>query len=592
MPNALIPLPDVYESVTRRVAVDVAAQLARTMQLPGNTQVYLPGNVDTVPMNGGTFGDCCDPGVRYPAEARVVVRFTEEADEAHTLTTPVHQPEHMPIFHDTERDIIIRPTYRYVNFTVSIEYTIGQIVHAQRWLDSIRAKISALRAELYQTLEYHYALPTPALDLLKHLHEKMEASAVPTGLSFDEYLEKYLVLEPTTATTLIGTSPTMVFPEKQHEVLGWFDFTTTPQTPEKNDGAGTYTTNFSYMLMYNRPTHAYCKWPMLVHNRVIDRLYRPTEPYTTFKQVTRRVSTTKGSYDSLQRQLEAHGVPYIHHPETDDWSPPFVPKGRLTFFTGLLQISPNNPRHLIDISNLGDYTFTPYFLEYFYHQQNRLFSSNGSFFEFRVYENNTYRSDIELSFVPGTLRIQANEDLDLTKYYHIQISLVRNWYSVTNDALQCLRRYPTVAYTLAKALGFSIGGGSYCDMNLIGGGRPVPTPGDCPGEDTTIGDPAQGGQWPWPWLGEEWNDIAWPGNTWEGSGWPGGGWNDFVSDIPAWGHAKKCFVQFPGVIRNKDIEQARKDSDTRSGNYIDHRIVGPWHVMYGQIMSARRKHKE
>lgn len=590
MPNALIALPDVYESVTRRVAVDVTSQLARTMGLPGDTQVYLPGNAETVPMNGGMFGDCCDPKIRYPAEARLVMRYTEELDEAHTLTTMVNKPEHRPLFQDSDRGITIRPVYRYVSMMANFEYNAPNIVLAQRWLDEMRSRISMLRAELYQTLEYHYGIPKAVLSLLRELHKTMEDSEAPTGKSFDDYLTEHLLQPVKTVATLAGTEELLVVPEKQYEVLGWFDFTTTPNQPDRKED-GSYNTSFTYTLHYNRPMQLYCEYPMLVHNKPINPLYRPQESYSTFRGATRRVSTTKGSFDGLLALLGEKGVPYIQHPDTDTWVPKYIPKHRLTFFSGLLRIRKGTPRYLVNLYNLGEFTFTPFFLEYFYQQRHSLFSKTHSVFEFRLYENDSLRSDIELSFIPGSLAIVTNRDLDLTKYYHLQISIKRNWYAVHRDTLQILRKYPVVLYTLLRALGVVLGDVKFKDLNLLGG---KPQPGE-DGQCSLIGDPTEGGVWPWPWLEDEWDEIPYPKLNWTGLGWPGGGWEDDTipwpvdDNIPSWpGDILTPDFKCGGRVSNQDLLKAIDLTDELAGQYIDRVRVGPLTVLYGQILSKRR----
>lgn len=567
MPNALIALPDVYESVTRRVAVTATEQLARVMRLPPDTHVYLPGNIESVPMNGGTFTECWDPGVRYPAEAKLAVRYNESINEDNALTATVNKPQQMPVFLDEDRDIVIRPVYRYVALDITLEYTAPNITIAQRWVDEMRSRISMGRAELYQDLEYHYAIPDPVLVLLQHLHETMEGSATPTGEDFDTWFEKYRLTPVKTATTLAGTSPTRVIPEHQYEVLGWFDFTGSPPTPEK-DGhdSGSYTSTINYRLHYNRPVQLYCRYPILVHNNPVAESFRAKVPYEPFYTKDRKVSTRKGSFDTLRRLMDYKGVPYIHQPASDDWVPTYLPKDRLTFFTGLLVISPTDRHTLMDLTNLGDMTFSPFFLEYFYTQGDKLFDPDLSIFEFRLYENNTLLTTQKLTL--DNVTVKSTVALDPTKYYHLQISLKRNWLTLRPEAIDCLRRYPTVTYWSLRALGIFLGEAKPPERRkLLGDSRPRPPSPDCPGEGSIIGPPAgsvtppkgwesyPGGQWPWPWLGDSWVGVPWPGSvpggwletewpyfdpTWGGHeiNWDGeGSWNGGASPtrpVPGW----------------------------------------------------------
>lgn len=569
MPHALIPLPDVYESVTRRVAVDVTSQLARLMSLPPETSVYLPGMAEVTPMNGGVFGNCCDRSVKMAASERLVVTYSEEADESYTLTTPVNNKEIPPIFEDKDHGIVLRPVYRFVTLQVTLQYTAPNLTIAQRWVDDMRNKISAGRAEIYQTLQYHYALPKPCMALFKALYETQESSEFPTGETYESWLASRFKQQTKVLATLIDTDQTLTIPEQQFEVLGWFDFTTTPPQPDKSsDNNGTYSATITYQLRYNRPTEIYVKYPFLMHQRPIPRRFRAKEPYETFRAKTRKVSTTKGSLDAMMDLMKVKVLPYIHYPNTDDFVADYIPKGRLTFFTGLMALKSTDLRSVCDLSNLGEWKFNLYFLEYFYHQGSRLFVRDASIFEFRIYENDTYRPDIQLSMRPDTVRVVTNQDLDPTKVYHVQISLVRNWMTIIRETIMCLRRYPHVTYYVLKALQVNLGGAdSYENLKLLGETVTRPYFQPCPGEGATIGPyrPNPGAP------GGHTGGVVLPHLPW--------------TDVPPLVRDK---VTDTGIVKVGDLDEAVKDTDN-----VIRRIthLGPLTVMHLGIVTYIHKDK-
>lgn len=586
MPHALVSLPDVYESVIRRVAVDMTRQLIDVMRIPPETPIRLPGSAETIPMNNGTFGPCDNTGIAFPGTSgRLTIRFTEETDEQDTLVTAVKRQEHNPIFLDPVRDIRITPVYRRVRMVMSFDYKSENITQAHQWLDLMRNQISTMRAELYHDVEYHYAIPSAVKALLRHLWELKESSAVPDGDSFGEYLDRYLLQPTTTATTLIGTHERRVVKERQFEVLGWFDFTDSPPVPEKESNeAGTFLTSFNYTLQYQRPTQLWCRWPMLIHNQPISQTFRPTEPYSTWRKLPRKVSLMKSSLEQFLKDFEVQGLPYIHHPEVDDWVPPTVPDGRLTFFTGLLVVDPENPRRVLNLGKMGPFAVTPFLLEYAYQQGDRFFQSGQSIFEFRLYENNRWAQEYQLRFVEGSVQIESDRDLDLTKYYHIQISLLRDWTVLEREVIQCLRRYPTIAYTALQALGVKLGGGTFEDLKLLGLGSTRLSTAECPGEGSLIGPPAYGGTWPWPWLGPEWDNTPWPGYDWEGDGWPGNPNPALPSPLPPWWKWDRD-PDTGGIIRDRDMRDAVNDTAERVRLPVNRVEIGSPLVLYTSILT-------
>lgn len=598
MPQALAQLPNVYESVIRRVAKDSVDQLITTMRLPGETRVLMPGSAEAVPIQRGSFSDPRISSLNYPTDGRLLISFTEEVDEQTTLAQHYGPNEQLALFEDPVRSVRIYPMYRQVTMNLNMTYQAPSQAIAQRWLDEMRARASQMRAELVQKLHYHYAIPDGIMLLLYEVWQKIEASTAPLNVPFAEYLNTYLGRPTTTLDTISDSYPVRAVTESQDEVIGWFDFTGSPQAPEKSgDESGSFTATVNYSFIYQRPTHCLVRWPLVIHNLPIAKKFQGSEPYETFRQRDRRVSFLKGNLESFLKHLGPAGIPYVIHPETDDQLPITPDKTVLTFFSGLLAVSPEHPRRLFDISKVGAHTFVPYALEYCYQQRHTLFEKNRSPLVFRLYCNGELVSNNPLSFAEGTLQLQTERPLDITKMYHVQFGIVKNWRYLHDDTVQCLRRYPALTYLLLRALGIILGGaGCYEDLPLLGENVPRPPSTQCPGQGSLIGPPDQGGTWPWPWLPEKWATTPYPGYdpAFHKGKWPAGSRPTTACDAPSWPGGPHTPDEEGGggsrgdgggVIRNDDIKDAVEDTDGHQGGEIYRDDWSANTVMYAQLFA-------
>jgi hypothetical protein len=558
MPKGLIPIAASGTSVGRRVAVHIVQHLTELMGLPESTQVFLPGSTQAVPLNNAEFGNCCKSNHVYPGDSRMIVTVVEEAEEEHALTTSVNDKQNRPIIEDKIHNVTVTPVYRYVKMTCNIEFVASSTTQAQRWLDDMRAMFSVGRTEQLHDLEYYFQLPDGLIFALKACHDALMKSPWPLTDTFEDWVVSKLVngAYPKDLTTLAGTHHTLAVAEHQYDALGWFDWTTTPDTPERNsDGSGTFTVNLNYQLQYQRPTHVYIDYPFVLNQYPISKKFRFTEPYWFYRDRLRKVSITKEAFDEFRFiQDNAGAVPYVHYPNTNDWYPPVTQKlgYALPLFTGLVMLSIDDQQTLMDLSNLGNCRFTPHFLEYFYAQGDATLDDLLGMFEFRLWKNNEHMHGHKFRFKPGTLQIQSVDPLDPQYMYHIQICIKRNWALVHPKVIQCLRNWPTVAWTLLKAIGVRLGGAALlADLELLAPNTPRPNTAPCRGEGYLL------------------PEIQPPEVNWGVRG----------DDV---------FIK-NGLVKAKDLEQAVRDTDTISDNYINHTSIGPLTVMFFDILTFRNK---
>lgn len=480
MPGAIIPLPDVYETIIRSVAVDAVRQIALNMSLPEATKVYLPGRSESVPMNDGQFGNCCAgaDSVYFDPEERITISYDEIADENFSLSTSIYNNDNFPIFVNSEQYIEIHPITRFVDFRIDIEYQAPNVVIAQRWLDNQRMRYSAGEAELTLALQYHYNIPKPLLALLKAMYDTMQKSNSPTDLTLEEWMCKYWTGPTTDMATLAGTHPSLSVYERAVDVVGWFDFYNTPETPERaSDGSGAYTVTFSFICRYARPTHLTVKYPLLMNNCIIPQTFMPEPVYQNYQATNRKTTRLRASLEHQDALREQGRTPYIQHPDVDDWQPIFSYDDRLTFFTGLLVMCKEDLTTLMSIEDLGRYSFSPYWLEYFKIEGARTFAKGG-FLEVRLYKNDR-QINVPIIFDNATMTLKTLAPLDPTGYYHIQLSIITVFGMIKKDNWQRLRCFPTVYWDIRMLFrGRQYVNESIDDLDIIGTGRPRPEPGE------------------------------------------------------------------------------------------------------------------
>ena len=477
MPNALIDIPDVYSGVIRPVVFDTARFLIENLRLPEGTEIFIPGDAQTTPMNGGSMNCCSYEPVKFMADTRLKMTFTEEPWLESAFTTAVKNKYNPPIWEDNDHGIVVRPIRRFVRMNCELEFTAQSKTMVQRITDYMATRVSSMMTEYTLSLEYSYLYPDNLMLLLMHAHQLIEKSAKPTNKPFQEFFAKYRSQPTTVLEKILGGAPRVAVLEKQEEVLGWFDFTDTPAPATRNDD-GSYTLSMNFMFHYERPVQLDARWPLLIHNQLISESFRPQTRYHSFYEKMRRVSSLKDAMDHFRHTGTRAIPPYIQLPEADDWMAPTSNLNEIFFINALIMINGTANEELVDLKNLSSFRLSDELIEYIEAFGITAFDRDG-IFRLEFYENDK-RVNLDVDIVNGV--IISRKPLDVTKFYHMRFGVVDNWLQIPRRRLECLRRYPRLFYQLARFSGLELFNKPFSEVKRLGVGHPLPEDPTCKGQ--------------------------------------------------------------------------------------------------------------
>ncbi len=460
MPRVATPIPESYDSITRPVATEVVRQVCALLSLPSNIQILFPGAAETVPMTGSTLGYEGEPS-QFSSDARVQVDVTEELVEQRVLGTAVFQQENPACFVDERLGIRLHPIYSHTEMVIQFTYRAPNRVAARQFRDEALIRSAQMRAENLHEINYSYPIPYEYLHLLQHLHELREAQG-GYGEDFSEWVMKCISPRATNLTTLIGTKPLLVIAENQIRPLGWFDFTAQPQPEQKDDNTGPFLVNFEYRLAYDKVVGVAMQYPLVVHNQLIDSKWHGRRRASgDILDPERRRGIGSYSRYAMDRLVDlnvrCHVPEGVRVPEFDDWSPATVHPATVTIATILLGRDPDDPRAVLDLKDLGDYTLEPTVEAFLKTEAPYLNRFTESIVYLSLYRGNVPVEDGSLN-IDSNLNVRSNRDLDVRETYRLRIALISDLNLLSTGAFErfrssgeaCLKILSTLQYTLLR----------------------------------------------------------------------------------------------------------------------------------------------
>lgn len=460
MPALNMPINDVSSSVERPVIFDVLRQLMMLTGISEKTPIRFYGGDAMAQQFNSHIGKLNKGLNRWPHQENLSVEVDEDHSKDHLLGIAVKQNENPAVFFDPQLNVMITPVYSPTDVSIRVKFNAKDKNQAQRWRDEVRTRAAMGREINMHELNYSYALPTVFEALLMHVYALREAQA-PYGQTLNQWWTACADPRFTRVTNQAGESPTVVMAEKQNRIQGIFDFESVPEKAEREKEPDMWSLSFTYKFRYDKPIEMVCRYPLLIHQQPIGAKFRQYNNAAPMRDLLKRLTHSGTAFEQFGDQAQLARVTAnkgVTWPVIDDWLPlqGTLPVGTLKIFTGMIALTPDDRRTLLDLRKLGDFSLIPEVLAFmaateYPHMQN----DGGSIFRLSLYEGHNVVESSRFEVTPA-LVVQAKEDLNLRKLYHVRLAIHADALMMRAEALARLRAQPEIANRLAIAINASL----------------------------------------------------------------------------------------------------------------------------------------
>lgn len=454
MPNLTLPLNDTQYSVERPVIYDIVRQLLDITQISHKTPIMFYGDENKAAQKNSALAKDALAENYWPYNEKVFIEVDEDYEKDRILSTAIRRPENIFIFKDDALGLSVKPVYSSSDVNIQFKYRASDKNQATRWRNEMRTRISMMRDINLHELVYHYHFPGVFVTIIKEIH-RLRENVAGYGESFEEYFTKYLTINASLINNLAGNGEIWAVSERQIRVQGYFDFDDTPDKPEKEGDHDNWTASVGYRFKYDKPIECHMKYPMLVHQQLLDQRFWSSERAYRLEDQNRVYTLSAGQFnefesDAINEQYRSNKG--ITVPEYDEFVPASILPATLRVFTAMSSLEETDLYFLFNLNELGDIQLDPEVLEFIRTSEySYLGKDYASIFCLCLYEGR-YAKKSGTLYVDSDLNVRSNVALNLRLEYHVRLSLVADFVYLDKAAISRLSKHPSAAIKLLSAI--------------------------------------------------------------------------------------------------------------------------------------------
>lgn len=444
MPNILIPIPSVSQTVSRPVYIDMIQQVQKLTNIDSKTKIFYPGDIQKMQTQGSGI-DSDERFAIFNSDRYTFIEVEDNFDENALATTAVERSEHPPVFIDAKLGVEVKPVYATTSVTINFNYRCPSKSEALRWRDEARTRVSKMMELNLHKVSYHYQLPIDVIIILQEIHKKREAF-LPHGQDFTEYVTSFADARLTLTGNIVGEHERLAIAETQTRIQGMYTWDALPEKAQRDDVTGTWSISFGYKFSFEKPIEVHIRYPIMVHNQLLDPLFIEftDKAYDTDKDIKNFSKSFHAMHAFEMGTVMANRADkdyIIRIPGYDDYLIPDVRRGTGTVLIALTEIDLNK-RSIVNLRELGDYTIDPDILDFIANSEYPyIVKSYKSILNLSLYRNGFLASDSVMT-CDSTLNLVATADLDLRNQHRVRLGICVDITLLDTRALTRLKAYP------------------------------------------------------------------------------------------------------------------------------------------------------
>ena len=348
MPRLTLPIMNEYPAITRRVAMQLLKTVLQHLGVKEDVYLSFKGENNPNLVWGSEtkrfrrLDEAIDSD-RFAHGSKVELEMREEYSDSGYNRNILNDVQYPPIWCEPKLGIWLRPHYIGKNLELNLTYKTRTPEEAGAFLSQLTTLLAINRASLPVDLSYYIIPDQSFIKILGHLHLLQENNA-GYGISFDDWMEQHADMSSfRNLRKQDGENSAYGFKEVQCEIYAQLEIQSLPEKSRRDGNPGNEI-NMTVKIHYEKPYSVTLRYPVSVHNQMIDkRLMIQPEVMTSQKKPYRM--DLMGSAMAEVRNLYIDGS-FSYSQETgltvplgDDWIPPSAIHPYSVCFTGLVPIS-------------------------------------------------------------------------------------------------------------------------------------------------------------------------------------------------------------------------------------------------------------
>lgn len=427
MPDVTLPIRDLHASVERPVHLGVIKDLMEIVKISHRTPVNYYGVDNKATQHKSTLGDLSGSQNRWGYDERVFVEVEEEANKDYYFSSTLHRADHLHTFADDKLGIYIKPVYSVNTVKVSFKYRTTDRNQATMWRNALRMKIMLQNGVNLHEVGYSYHLPEEFLLILLELHRCREKESTSQyGQTFGDYFTEHLSSNVSSKSNFSGRAAAWTVDERQIRIQGYFDFEGEPEKGSRDSDQDSWVVSFTYTFTYNKPIEFNMRYPIMVHQELIDQRYRPNEDVYKIEAQKRYYNAAilgLEKFSTDQQTLSVAAYEGVKIPLFDEFILSNVLPNTINLCTVLATIVPEDRRTLFNLKEMGDFAIADDVLRFIEISEHPFMGKlYQSVLGVVLYEDAKALPTGTLEVLPD-LTVRAIRDLDLRKTYRVRLHL-------------------------------------------------------------------------------------------------------------------------------------------------------------------------